>query len=385
MCWCSPAAAGRPANGTVRRMIVPCSGARAHSSSPPTQLGALAHAGHSEPSLQPVAARAEPRRVGQAAPIVGHRRVDRPVACDHANHRLRRLCVTADVRERLLDDSVDRALELGVQPPGAVFPFRGRCRGSVLRVVGNAAEVDLRLDFQPVDRLRAPGERLERGRQPEIVERRRAQLGDQVAQAVDLCAKTLERRVDGRAQRILVVQVTGVGELQAQSADALDALVVDLARPACTLALPRLHAVAQTFDLDGALGRQTLGDARREGAQRLPVGLAEASLIAQHDHQAGAVRLHVERLDQHRAGLESEFVQPRRLLAAGAIERHGLALEVQRPERGALHGRDPQPHRRCAAARRDTQLAALLDHHEQRARVEQRQAAVGHQPQQPQL
>ena len=38
-----------------------------------------------------------------------------------------------------------------------------------------------------------------------------------------------------------------------------------------------------------------------------------------------------------------------------------------------------------AAGRRHAQLAALLDHHDQRVRVEQRQPAVGHQPQQPQL
>ena len=162
-------------------------------------------------------------------------------------------------------------------------------------------------------------------------------------------------------------------------------LVVDLPRPARALALARLHAVAQPLDLDRALRRQPLRDARRERAQRLPVGAAEAAVAAQRDHQAAAVALHAQRLDQRGARLEPQFVQPRRLLPARAIQRHRLALAVERAQRAALDRHDPQAHGLLAAGGRHAQLAALLDHHQQRAGVEQRQAAIGHQPQQPQL
>ena len=182
-----------------------------------------------------------------------------------------------------------------------------------------------------------------------------------------------------------VVLVAGVCQLQAQRADALDALVVDLPRPARALALARLHAVAQAFDLDRALGCQTLRDARRERAQRLAIGAAEAAVFAQRDHQAAALVLHAQRLDQHRARLEPEFVQPRRLLAARAVERDRLALEVQRAQRAALDRRDPQAHGAAPllAATRSSPRSSMTT--SKRAGVQQRKPAVGHQAQQPQL
>ena len=180
--------------------------------------------------------------------------------------RTRGMRVAADVRQRLLHDPVDRALELGVEAALGVrvAPVTGR------------AEIDRGRHVEPVDRLCSPGQRLQRRLEPEVVERRRPELGDQVAQTVDLVPEALQHSVHGPAQRLPVVDVTRVGELQAQRADPLDALVVDLTRPAGALALARLHAVAQAFDLDRALGGQTLRDARGERGQRLPVGLSEA-------------------------------------------------------------------------------------------------------------
>ena len=78
-------------------------------------------------------------------------------------------------------------------------------------------------------------------------------------------------------------------------------------------------------------------------------------------------------------------MQPRRLLPARALQRERLAREVDRAERAALHRHDPQARRARAARRRHAQLTALLDHHQQRGRVQQREPAVGHQAQQPQL
>ena len=246
------------------------------------------------------------------------------------------------------------------------------------------AEFDLGFHVQPVDRLSAAGQGLERGCQTEIIEGRRAELGDQVSQAIDLVAEPLEDVVDSSAESVLVVDIPGVGKLQAQRPDALDALVVDLAGPACPLALARLHAVAQSFDLDRALGHQPDRDALREGRQRLLVRPSEAAVATQRDHQPAAVALHRQRLDQDRPGFEPQFVQESGLGAAGTVERDRLALREQCPQGAPLPRGYPQPYA-AAAGGGDAQLVLFLDHDYQRARVEQRQTAVGHQAQQPQL
>ena len=149
-----------------------------------------------------------------------------------------------------------------------------------------------------------------------------------MAQLVYLRTEALEDRVDRLAQALAVVDVACVGEAQAQRADALDALVVDLPRPASALALARLHPVAQPFDLDRALRRQPLGDARRERAQGLPVGTAEAPVPAQRDRKAAALAVHAEGLDERGARLEPKFVKPRRLLAAGPVQGHRRSRAV---------------------------------------------------------
>ena len=95
--------------------------------------------------------------------------------------------------------------------------------------------------------------------------------------------------------------------------------------------------------------------------------------------------LHAQRVRHHRARLEPQFVEPGGIASAWAVERDGLARLVEGAERAALHRHDPHAHAVLAARRRHPQLAALLDHDEQRARVEQREPAIRHQPQQPQL
>ena len=96
--------------------------------------------------------------------------------------------------------------------------------------------------------------------------------------------------------------------------------------------------------------------------------------------------VHAERLDEHRARLDPEFVQPGGLGSARAVERDGLARRGRAPRaRCPATGMIRTRTLRLAAGGRHAQLAALLDHDEQRARIEQREPAVGHQPQQPQL
>ncbi len=104
--------------------------------------------------------------------------------------------------------------------------------------------------FEPVHRLGAARECFQCRHEPEVVQRGGAKLGDQVAQPVDLLAQALEHSVDGGAQSRLVAEITRVGELQAQRSESLHRFVVDLPRPACALALARLHTKAQPLDLD---------------------------------------------------------------------------------------------------------------------------------------
>ena len=153
-----------------------------------------------------------------------------------------------------------------------------------------------------------------------------------MAQAVDLIAQPLQHRFHGRTQRRPFIGVARVGQLQPQRAEALDGLVVDLPRPPRALALARLHPVTQALDLDRALRHEPLRDARRECVQRLAVGVAEAAVAAQRDHHAAALTLHAQRLDQNGARLETQFVQPCRLLTTRAIQRHRLARTGREPQ-----------------------------------------------------
>ena len=158
-----------------------------------------------------------------------------------------------------------------------------------------------------------------------------------MAQPVDLLAKPLEHRVNGRAQLCLVAEIARVGQPQTQSTKALDGFVMDLPGPACALTLARLHAKTQSLDLDRALGHEPLCDAGRESVERAPVGVAEATVLAGGDHQPAALALQAEGLDQHRPSFEPELVQPGRFLAAGPIQRKRLAGHVKGAKRAALH------------------------------------------------
>src|SRR5207244_9150540 len=93
---------------------------------------------------------------------------------------------------------------------------------------------------EAVDRLRAPRQSLQGRLQAQVVERRGPQLGDQVAQPIDLMPQSLERDLDRLLELVRILAVARVCELQPKRAHALDALVVDLARPARALALAAL-------------------------------------------------------------------------------------------------------------------------------------------------
>src|SRR6202167_1347018 len=197
------------------------------------QLRAFAHPRDAEATLQFVLGRALSARsvLWQPFAVVGYRRSNPAVALADADDRAGGFGVTTDVRECLLYNAIQRALELRVEPSIAVGQF------------------DLGTNFQAVHRLRTPCQCFQGRHQTEVVERGRPELGDQGAQPVDLLAKPLEHRVDCRAQLGLVAKIACVGEPQPQSTKALNGFVVDLPGPACALALARLHAKAQALDL----------------------------------------------------------------------------------------------------------------------------------------
>ncbi len=113
-----------------------------------------------EAALQAIAPWAHPLGARHPLAVVGDRCPHELLVARQADDCLVGLGVAADVRQRLLDDAVDRALELGVQAPGAVVPV--------------PAELDLGFHIQPVDRLGTAGQRLQGGRQPQVVKGRRA-------------------------------------------------------------------------------------------------------------------------------------------------------------------------------------------------------------------
>src|SRR6202007_2299499 len=104
----------------------------------------LAHAAHAKAALEAIAARAEAIGAWHALAVVCDRRDNPAFALADAHDRICRFCMAADVRQRLLHDAVDRALELCVEPAPIVL-----------------AELDLDLHVEPVDRLRASRQRLE--------------------------------------------------------------------------------------------------------------------------------------------------------------------------------------------------------------------------------
>ncbi len=237
------------------------------------------------------------------------------------------------------------------------------------------AEIDLGLHIQTVDRLRAPGERLQGGLQTEVVERRRAQLGDQVAQAVDLVAQA------PRAPRP-----------RPRSA------------PACRRRRGRWPAAGAARRCPGCSRRGSPAPSACARARAPPCHSAGASISTERSAASRCATLAANALRASRSGprkppsLRRAITRPppwpsmssgstsaarasipsscsqRGVLPARAVQRHRLAREVDRPQGASLYGHDPNARRAVAARGGHTQLATLLDHHQQRAGVEQRQA-----------
>ena len=137
-------------------------------------------------------------------------------------------------------------------------------------------QVEVHVDGDPLARGRALGQALDRGGRPVFVERGRAQLDDQRAQAGDLLGQVLDGGLDRRAQ-LLLAAAPGRRQPDAQAGEALQRLVVQLAGPAPALLLGGLDALAQPLLLDRLAGGHRRRRAGRERAEEALVLAVEAA------------------------------------------------------------------------------------------------------------
>src|SRR4029079_18480159 len=117
--------------------------------------------------------------------------------------------------------------------------------------------------------------------EPELVQRSRAQLGDETAQRLDVPRELLDRVAEARPDLLTAVQPCRARQQDLQSPERLQRLVVQLAVPSPTLSLGGLERAPQPIRRNRlgvpARGRRLIGE-RLE--QRLVVG-GEARVAAE--------------------------------------------------------------------------------------------------------
>ena len=206
-------------------------------------------------------------------------------------------------------------------------------------------QVEAHVDVDPLARGRALGQALDRRGRPILVERGRAQLDDERAQAGDLLRQVLDGSLDRRAQLPLAA-ASGCGETDAQAGEALQRLVMQLAGPAPSLLLGGLNALAQPLLLDRLAGGHSRRRAGRERAEEALVLAIEAGFVAEmveggeyadgaaaegERHQERGVGLEAEQLlrdVQRRARVHEPLgaLRPQHLSRDRALDRHLLAV-----------------------------------------------------------
>src|SRR5829696_10162515 len=115
-----------------------------------------------------------------------------------------------DVAQSLLDEAVDRGLQLAIQ-----------------RIL---VQSYIEMHLEPFDLVRPAREALERSGQTELIECRRTQLGDQGAQVRNLGRQVL-RRLPRRTLERLAARPQPRREQHAERGETLQRLVVQLACP----------------------------------------------------------------------------------------------------------------------------------------------------------
>ena len=203
------------------------------------QLHALVHPGEAE---------ALARRVGiEARAVVADGDSTPSSRAAHADRHVARAGVLDDVRQRLLHDPVDGRLE---------------SRGPGTRRVAPSARSSVDGRSRAVAARDALARGLERGRQAELVERRRAQVGDQRAQVCDLARRSARRASSTPRRPARVAAAARAGEQHAQPAELCSVSSCSSRaqrrarprrRPRCCAAAPRRSAVCAVATAVAAL------------------------------------------------------------------------------------------------------------------------------------
>ena len=162
--------------------------------------------------------------------------------------------VLGGVAERLLDEPVDRALDLRLEAGGA--PTRLDIQVDLGRH-GHAMRLERALEEAPQCRLEA-----------DVVERRRSQLGDQALKLGDLGLELADRLFGRVSERLGAVLLEGRREDHLKRAEPLERLVMKLAGPAAALLVGGRDAHPQLLLLDGLRRRQSRRGAAGEGAHQ---------------------------------------------------------------------------------------------------------------------
>ena len=103
-------------------------------------------------------------------------------------------------------------------------------------------KIDVELDRETGRGCGPVDQRAQRGAGAELVQRRRAQLGDQAAQRVDAQLGALDRLLDDPIDLLALLGPARAGEHDFQPGEVLKGLVVQLACPPGALALGGLQA-----------------------------------------------------------------------------------------------------------------------------------------------
>ncbi len=204
-------------------------------------------------------------------------------------------------------------------------------------------EVDADVDLDAVAGG-AFGERLDRGLRAELVQRRGTQVGDQRAEVGDALLELLDRLAVGVPQRLGALRARRRGEPDAQRREALEGLVVQLARPPLALPLGRGQALALALGGDRLRGRDRGGGARRKRLQQPFVLGGEAGPVleaVEREQRAVAATLEEQRDHQPALGVDSQRAGAV-LVEAGAVE---LVVQAQRAPCAQRLARDRVLHR----------------------------------------
>ena len=227
----------------------------------------------------------------EATSLVSHLDRHLSVSLDDANGCPVGVRVLGGVAERLLHEPVDRALDLRLEAARA--PTRLDIQVDLGRH-GHAVRLERTLEEAPQCRL-----------EPDVVECRRSQLGDQPLELGDLGLELPDRLFGRLPQRFGALLVEGGREDHLQRAKSLERFVMKFSGPAAALLVGGRDAHPQLLLLDGLRGGQSRRGAAGEGAhQPLVLGAERRGGVeaVERDEDANTATVEGERHEHRHAG-----------------------------------------------------------------------------------